>query len=320
MAEVFIAQTRPEIEDNTPRKPTDPIRMDQPQIFVPAPPPILNSDAAVIMGIERQQGPVYGAPAPVSIGSGDAVFTATFQPVSNQVGAGTIYGEGPTERRVNLPPPPSPIATNQEVTFTPGPAPISNSDTAINSSQSGPPLPPVERSLFPSHQGASISSPSHNENPAQFLPGLSNGAMYYDGDTFIPQPPTPGGPEPIKSDTLNVGGGDVQFLAGGAPLNVNGAVTFGGGGDTTKQAGTEDVSFLGMSAPVSIGGTEVFSAPSQNIDHTPGQSDIQFAPSADLVGNQEAITGAVGEPTANLDHGSPRIGEWGLGKPKNVKG
>jgi hypothetical protein len=78
-----------------------------------------------------QPAPPTPPPAPepsVSVGSAEANFAPNSGPISNERGAGTIYGtHGSRLRHPNLPPPPHPISTNKDVTMgQPGPQPIQN--------------------------------------------------------------------------------------------------------------------------------------------------------------------------------------------------
>lgn len=329
MADVYIPQPAvpPKPEDKEAR-PSEPVRIDQPQYFARTGAPLINSGHASIMGVPRPQPPEgqEPAPAPVNVGSADAHFVPAFQPVSNeQSGPGVIYGEGPTERRVNLPPPPVPVNTGADVRFTPGPQPVANDPTAsIQSSRSQPVTPPVViSSLLPSVDAPApkaAPAPVSNEAAGAIAP-YQNGGIMNTGDTYIASPPQQrGGGDQVANAPLNVGGGDVQILPSAAPtMHVNGDVSFGGGGDPTKQAGTEDVSFLGK-GNLSIGSTETFQAPAHGQDKIPGEEDRTFAAAKDNIPNSETYEGAKGDPTANLDHGQARIGEWGVGRPKNVKG
>jgi len=321
MAEVYIPQGPPPAPEEQEGRPSEPVHVDQPQFFARSGgTPLINSDHATIMGVARPQPPEeqpQQAPAPVNIGSHDASFVPAFQPVSNeQGGPGVIYGDGPTERRVNLPPPPLPVSTNLEVKFTPGPQPIANDPTAaIQQSQTQPLAPPV----LPVPAQAQAPAPVSNE-AAGAISAYQNGGVMNTSDTFIPQPPEQrGGGDQAPQSPLNVGGDDVQILPSGPSMHVSGDVSFGGGGDPTRQAGSEDVSFLGKGT-INIGGTETFQAPSQQQDKAPNAEDHTFAKSKDHLSNTETYEGAKGDPTANLDHGLAKIGEWGTGRPKNVKG
>lgn len=324
MAEVYIPQgpPPPEKQEEQDDRPSEPVRIDQPQFFARSGgAPLINSDHAQIMGIPRPQRPEGGqpsAPPPVNVGSAEAQFTPAFQPVSNeQNGPGVIYGEGPSQKRVNLPPPPPTVSTNLEVRFTPGRDPVANDPTAsIQQSQSQPIMPPV---MPMGHAQEAPPNPVSNE-PAAAVAPYQNGGVMYTSDTYIASPPEQrGGGDQPKSDVINAGQGDVQILPSAPAMHVNGDVSFGGGGDPTKQAGQEDVSFLGQGV-MNVGGTETFQAPSQNAERAAGEEDRTFALSKNNLSNNETYEGAKGEPTANLDHGQARIGEWGTGRPKNVKG
>lgn len=318
MAEVYISQTRPAVinEETRAPRPTEPVKVDEPQRFVPAPAPILNADAAVIMRLPE---PPPGAPQPISIGSAEATFTPTQQPVSNDRGPGVIYGEGPIETRVNLPPPPAPIAGNLEVRFVPGPAPVENRDTVFQNSRTAPAQPALHQPILPLAAPPPVQVP---QAPSARVAAPAPGSpMYNTGDTYIPGPPEHrGGGDAPRADVINVGNSDVQILPGGPQMNANTDRTFGGGGDPTKQINQEDVRFSAQSGPVNVGTSDVFTAPSAPQTHVPNAEDRSFAPAAQNIGNQESVTGAKGDPTSNFDHGVARIGEWGTGKPKNVKG
>jgi hypothetical protein len=265
MADVYIASPpMPEIIDETwPPKPAEPVRTDAPRAadFAPAPPPILNADAAVILGLGPQHPPNEDMPSSISVGSTEISFVPAGAPISNE-GTATIFGQrvGPSGR------PSEPVNPNKDVTFFGAPAMENNSQAFI------PPPPEVRSS------------------------GMRTG------------------------DVINAGQGDVQILSGGPPLNVNGDVTIGGGGDMTKAARSEEISFFGRGGTIDVGSTEVFQAPSGEQLKTAGAEDKTLTPNFGSLGNQETYEGAIGEPTANPDHLHGTGSSGARGKPKNVKG
>lgn len=277
--------------------------------LVSAPQPIVNGEAATIF---REPHPEK-ANEPVSIGNRDVNIAASFQPVSNEVGAGTIYGDGPRQPRVNLPPPPNPISTNLEVKFVPAPQPIQNN--AEKSIMYGP-----LSSLIPIPDGEP-RPPESNKNTVrnESMQFTHAPGPLYTSDTFIPPPPTAATLQtPPRSDVMNVGGGDVQILPGHSQtMNVIGDVSFGGGGDPTKAPRSEEISYSGKSA-FAVGSGEVYTTPSGDTTREANSEDRTFAKSGETIGNHEAITGAKGEPTANLDHFDPAMGAQGA--PKNIRG
>lgn len=332
MAEVFIAQTRPEIiDENWPPKPAEPFRSDAPKDFVPAPQPISNSDSAVIAHgpPPLPQQPGAPAPLPISIGSVESYATPNHGPISNERGAGTIMGEPPpwaSLRHNNMPPPPAPISTNLEVRFTPGPAPVENNPNRHIAH--APPridgLPP------PAHQVPHTPTPAPQGGEPEFIrtgqPGVApaqlGATLQVNHDSYVPPPPTfSSAPVPRPAGgVINVGGGDVQILPGTTPPVANSDTTIGGGGWMHRHARQEEVSIAGQGAqsPLNIGSSDVQMAPSGDTTRQAGVEDKTFAGAAGMLGNQEAFAGAQGEPIANKDLQDMSFG--GVGKPKNVKG
>lgn len=325
MAEVFIAQTRsnnPQAEE-WPPKPSKPVSSEalKPSDFTPNGNPISNSDAVIAHGPQvplDEIDPRETKRGVVSVGSTETYFTPNRGHRPEEDVAGKIFGNPKPNaflRHNNLPPPPEPINTNKEVTFTPGPPPIQNdpnrSISYIAAKKDGvsdqPPTQPTPQHYAP--------APTFTNEKPTFV---QSQPMNVSHDTYIPPAPIFGTQQTPPSPTMNVGNGDVQILPGRGPvMNVSGDLTIGGGGDMTKTARSEEVAFLGRNA-MSIGSTEVQMTPGGDTTHQAGWEDKTLTPNAGAIGNQESKTGAIGEPLANKDLQDTSFGA--IGKPKNVRG
>lgn len=329
MADVFIAQTRPEVmSDEWPPKPKAPLSNDK-QTFFPktgTEQPVANSQSAVI-----HQGPQPDQPGqPVQ--SVEARFVPAPQPISNDSHAAIFTrpsggSKAPAER------PPS-----KDVQFLGAGAPISNDRGAAIIHYNAPPEPPaqvsdpwVEPITDVQPQPGTTISNERNTNfvrsslPLHSVPGLSPD-MTPQGARYIPSSPIPMN---VSGDTfiapaagLVQGGAgynpDSQILPRGGVINVDNDRTLGGGGDTTKMAGSESVVFGSRGAPIEVGGTEAIQAKSGDTTQPAGHQDVLMAPSAGNIGNQESYNGAQGDPIANKDFNDYVPGAIGKPLKRNV--
>jgi len=347
MADVFIRQTKPVIVDeNWPPKSETPVENEGLRFFPPAPQPIVRNDAPIILGQQANTDPasvvhpdatvllgLTPLPAlprrddlrpPVTVGSTETRFTANAAPVSNESRAGTIYGEGPTQRHVNLPKPPTPVGnTEVHMTHTPG-APISNNaDVAIMRSPASDASDASRASLLP---------PNTQLEMPEFIQGITNAAVNNEKPhfTFSPQPiatqsdtviqashPVHPSPDNGVLNNITAGNKDVHIVPGRpAQLNIGESPTFGGGGDLTKEPGQDDRNFAGRHT-MNVGAGETYIAASGDNTRVAGEEDKVLTPNVGAVGNQETLTGSTGGPS--VDSGR-EVGLGGKGKPKNVRG
>lgn len=261
MAEVFIAITTPEIiDENWPPRPSEPIRTDaaKESDFIPAPQPISNSDTAIAPPAspppvtDQQQGDHRSISA-ISTGNTEVRFTpsaAPGGPVSNERGAGTINGNPPAYaylRQNNMPPPPAPIVTNREATFSPGAQPIQNDQQRVIAAHAAHVQAPVAHVQAPAIKNVvqeTQGTPVSNEAPSF----MKSPSMNVDSNTYIP-PSTHS--HIITGGVMNVGNSDVQILPpSGAPIEARNDTTIGGGGDPTKTVRADEISIEGISPRV----------------------------------------------------------------------
>jgi hypothetical protein len=320
MADVIIQQTKPVIVDeNWPPKIEEPVQSDRTNFFPPAPQPVIRSDAPIILGLTeviREE----SDKTPVTVGSTESRFTANLQPVSNDSSAGKIYGEGPTQTRVNLPKPPNPIAGNMEVQMVANPGPISNDPGRTIMSSPGSNHSPNTPLVDPSDNQNRKNTVTNEETRFTYAPQHSAAQ----GDTFVPIPPWQSQSDPRTDGVLRhvtAGNKDVHFVPGPpAQLNVEHATTFGGGGDPTKAPGQDDTKFAGISGPstMNIGSNDTVLVPSGDITRQANEDDRVLTPNVGAVGNHETLRGSSGG--ASVGNGNQEVGFGGKNKPKNVKG
>lgn len=299
------------------------IQPNQDVKFFPYPVPITNDRAAII---HQAPDPFAVSPyQPGAISSSDVRFSPAPPPIANDP-TRTIMRHDAPPSAPEIPPnlhylPQHLSPGSLDVRFIPSPQPISN-DANV----------------------AILGGVPAQNLPSPFQPGVIHVGQ---GDVQIMASEAP----PASPGVVNVGGGTVQILPGrhAPPVPLAGDVFFGGGGDNTRQVRSDEVTFGGFSMP-DQGNSDIFMAPSGDMTKQAGTgdvlfggkggvhsggADVQFAPSGDItkvpnqddvimtlnagaIGNQEAITGATGDPTANRDHVETTLGA--RGRPKNVKG
>ena len=314
MADVFIRQTKPSIVDeNWPPKIEAPVQSDRVEFFPPAPQPLVRSDAPIIFGLAQTELPEDNR-TPVSVGSTETRFATSYEPISNERGSGTIFGTGPTQHSVNLPPPPLPIG-NTEVQMTPNPSgALGNDPTRSIMYAPASNYNEQAQQSHPLQPRVAAQAPINNEG-AQFT--FSPQPIAFQGDSFVPNLGTKREQESQGVlDNITVGNKDVQFVQGRHAHAGTSDTTFGGGGDTTKPAGQEDKSFAGLST-LNVGSSDTYLAPSGDTTKDANSSDRTMSPSVGNIGNQESNNGSVGDPTG---YGDREVGLGGKNQPKNVKG
>lgn len=333
MADVYIPKGSDPRRPNVP--PAQPRSNDQGTYMTITRNPIENAQGAVIMRGEQlpnpESVPVHGTETTTAlvgepvIADGRAIIAGSAIPISP---ADPIAIAIPAEKKETQAP--AMPSSDVQVIHTNG-APISNDRPAIvhhiPQYKSQEPIPQRTIPLPTLPPGTPVSNES-NVSFSSTIPRFYNPTLNQEpqappthkraietGDTYIAHrpPDAKDAPTPYQSTS------DAQILPPGGVMNVDSDVSMGGGGDTTKMAGSEDVKFTG-SGVINVGTSDVVTAHVGNMTKESGTDDKTMAPNAGSLGNNEVQRGSEGgqEPVHNADFNELALGAVGKPLKKNV--